>query len=1018
MRLAKTFSCSRLINCYPTAIAKNMCLLVDGQINRIVFGVCMTAAFSVAEAQLVHPAFELKRRQYIPALSAEFIEYRHKATGALHYHLAADNDENVFLVAFRTQPMDSRGVAHILEHTALCGSKKYPVRDPFFSMIRRSLNTFMNAFTAADWTAYPFATQNKTDFDNLLLVYLDAAFFANIHHLDFLQEGIRVELENGKPVFKGIVFNEMKGAMSSPNDQLYHSLAHYLYPKTTYHYNSGGDPKDIPDLSHQDLLDFYQSHYHPSNAVLMTYGNMPPEELQAKFEAQALSQFTQGETLQSVPEQRLTAPVRAEDVYAVDEEDLSKKTYIQLAWLLPSSTDIKTRLALRLVEGVLLEHSASPLRQYLETCGLGESTSPIMGLDDSNFEMTFYCGIQGSEADQADALEQGVLNILHQVVSQPIDSGEIEAVLHQIELQQREISGDGMPYGLTLLLNGLGSGIHGGDPLDVWQIEPHLAELREQLKDPAWLPAFIQQYLIDNPHRVRLTLKPDADKSLRDQLAEQARLNQIEQQLDEQKRQQLIEQAQALEARQAQEDDLSLLPKVGLADIPADLHIVQGESLTLNIHQQAAPFYRYATGTNGIYYHQVLIALPEAILNSPLLGIYTSLIGEVGAGQFNYLEIQQQQAAVSGGVSLGASFRADLHDVEKTSAYLVLSTKALTDKLEAFDLLKLAFEQVRFDEKDRILELLQQRKARWQARISGAGHSYALQTASRQSSQLAKRDHYNAGLPALNWLKQQLQQIEQDESALDQLLAQIQQLHQCVMALPKQFLLVAEQEKLQELSSVIENVWHSEQQVISNASYPETALPTDHDDIAWLIQTNVQFCAASYPAVPVAHADTPALMVLGPYLRNGFLHRALREQGGAYGGGASYDGNACAFRFHSYRDPRLAETFKDFDASIDWLLNDKQEAYQLEEAILGLIASMDKPGSPAGEAITASHAILHDRTPELRRQLRAALLQVTLDDLKRVAQQYVQNVTPNRAVVAPYAKADELQQLGFSIQQI
>lgn len=978
----------------------------------------MTAAFSVAEAQLVHPAFELKRRQYIPALSAEFIEYRHKATGALHYHLAADNDENVFLAAFRTQPMDSRGVAHILEHTALCGSKKYPVRDPFFSMIRRSLNTFMNAFTAADWTAYPFATQNKADFDNLLSVYLDAAFFANLHPLDFLQEGIRVELENNKPVFKGIVFNEMKGAMSSPNDQLYHCLAHHLYPKTTYHYNSGGDPKDIPDLSHQDLLDFYKSHYHPSNAVLMTYGNMAPFELQAKFEAQALGQFTQGETLQSVPEQRLTAPVQVEDVYAVDSEDLAKKTYIQLAWLLPSSTDIKTRLALRLVEGVLLEHSASPLRQYLETCGLGESTSPLMGLDDSNFEMTFYCGIQGSEADQSEPLEQGVFNILNQVVSQPIDPDEIEAVLHQIELQQREISGDGMPYGLTLLLNGLGSGIHGGDPLDVWQIEPHLAELREQLKDPTWLPAFIKAQLIDNPHRVRLSLKPDATKSERDQQAEQARLDQIEQQLDATKRQQLIEQAQALEARQAQEDDLSLLPKVGLADIPADLHIVQGETLSLEFNQQAAEFYRYAAGTNGIYYHQVLIALPEEILNSPLLGIYTSLIGEVGAGSLSYLDIQQKQAAISGGVSLGASFRADLHEAEKTSAYLVLSTKALNDKVQALELLKLAFEDVRFDEKDRILELLQQRKARWQARISGAGHSYALQTASRQSSQIARRDYYNAGLPALNWLKQQLEQIEQNPQHLDQLLAQVQQLHQQITQLPKQFLLVAEQEKLQELTGLIHEVWQGETQNSLGNTVTKTEFPADSEDMAWLIQSNVQFCAASYQAVAVAHPDTAALMVLGPYLRNGFLHRALREQGGAYGGGASYDGNACAFRFHSYRDPRLAETFKDFEASIEWLLNDKQEAYQLEEAILGLIASMDKPGSPAGEAITANHAVLHGRTPEFRRQLRAALLNVSLDDLKRVAQQYVKHATPVRAVVAPYAKAEELQQLGFTIQQV
>ncbi len=206
--------------------------------------------------QTVHPAFQLVRQHHVEALDILVSEYAHKVTGAVHYHLATSHDENVFLVAFRTQPMDSKGTAHILEHTALCGSEKFPVRDPFFLMIRRSLNTFMNAFTSADWTAYPFATQNKKDFQNLLSVYLDAAFAANLNPLDFAQEGIRVELENDEPVYKGVVFNEMKGAMSAPSDQLYHQLAHHLFPETTYHYNSGGDPKDIPDLTYDHRCHF------------------------------------------------------------------------------------------------------------------------------------------------------------------------------------------------------------------------------------------------------------------------------------------------------------------------------------------------------------------------------------------------------------------------------------------------------------------------------------------------------------------------------------------------------------------------------------------------------------------------------------------------------------------------------------------------------------------------------------------------------------------------------------------
>ncbi len=988
----------------------------------------MTAALpaiSTADpASLVFNTFELVRRVPVAALSAELFEYRHIATNAVHYHLASDNDENVFMVAFRTQPMDSSGIAHVLEHTALCGSKRYPVRDPFFSMIKRSLNTFMNAFTSSDWTAYPFASQNETDFFNLLSVYLDAAFFANLDPLDFAQEGIRVELEDGKPVYKGIVFNEMKGAMSSPTDQLYHQLAHTLYPTTTYHYNSGGDPADIPGLTHQYLVDFYKSHYHPSNAVFMTYGNLAPALLQQRFEEQALGQFTQGARCVPVPEVRYTAPQRVEASYAVDiseGETLEDRTHLVLAWLLPKTTDIQARFALRLVEGVLLEDSASPLRHYLETCGLGESPSPLLGLDDSNYEMSFFCGLQGSNAAAADEFEQGVLTVLERIAQGDVAAEQIEAVLHQIELQQREIGGGSYPYGLQLLLNGLGSAIHGGDPLAVWQLEPLLASLRDSLKDPQYLPNLVQTYLIDNPHRVRLVLNPDSEKTARDQAREQAQLDQIEAKLTADDRIKLEQDAAALATRQAQSDDLSILPKVGLDDIPVDLKIQTGETLTLA--GTDATLHRYIAGTNGLYYQQVLIDVPQSLFSDPrynkLLSLYVSLVGNLGAGDLDYMQIQQRQTAVSGGISLGASLRTTINDQGKISAFLVLSTKALTHKLDAIALLHDAFINLRLDEVERIMELFQQRKSRWQSRISGSGHAYALQTSARDLSAMNRYEYEHTGLPALIWLRELLTRIEQDANIGTELLQDLAALHHLISHLPRQYLLVAEDSQQTRLSDEISRVWRD---TPVDAALPVAAIPaTIQDkpaDLAWLIQANVQFCAAAYPAPVVDHPDTAALMVLGPYLRNGFLHRALREQGGAYGGGAGYDGNACAFRFHSYRDPRLAETFADFEASIQWLHDTPQEAYQLEEAILGLIGAMDKPGSPAGEAVSSCHSSLHGRTPAQRRALRKALLAVTLADLQRVALTYLKPELRRRALVAPYAKEADIKALDFSIERV
>ncbi|ENV95331.1 hypothetical protein F938_02348 [Acinetobacter bereziniae LMG 1003 = CIP 70.12] len=978
----------------------------------------MTVDVTETLSQTVHPAFQLVRQHHVEALDILVSEYKHKVTGAMHYHLATDHDENVFLVAFRTQPMDSKGEAHILEHTALCGSEKFPVRDPFFLMIRRSLNTFMNAFTAADWTAYPFATQNKKDFQNLLEVYMDAAFAANLNPLDFAQEGIRIELEDGQPVYKGVVFNEMKGAMSSPSDQLYHQLAHHLFPKTTYHYNSGGDPKDIPDLSYDELVTFYKSHYHPSNAIFMTFGDQSAYHLQEQFEKLALSKFTKGETIYSKEEQRLTAPIEVQETYAVDAEDLKDKTYHILSWLLPKTSDVKLRLGMRLVEGILLENSASPLRHYLETCGYAQSTGPIMGVDDSNYEMTFYCGVQGSNPEHAEAFRQGVLNILQDVASKPIDKDMVDAILHQIELHQREISGDGTPYGLTLILNGLGSAIHHNDPIHAWDVDTVIAEVKEELKDPMWLSNLIQVHLLDNPHRVQMTLVPDANKSALEAQEEKARLAKIGATLTDADKAEIIAQTEALKVRQETPDDLDLLPKVGLEDIPAELPIVQGQLREIICNGVDTPLNLYHAGTNGIYYQQVLIQIPDQIVKSPYFNLLSVLMGEVGAGEYDYLQLQQLQTAVSGGLGMGASLRSKTDDKGQISAWLTLTTKSLTDRFDAIGLLKLAFEQLRFDEKDRIIELLQQRKTRWASRLSGSGHSYAMQIASRQMSALAKRDYDNTGLGALNWLGDLVAKIENDEVAYDEFIEELKSIHRGLMLAPKQFLLVCEEHHSERLVEEVQIVWDKLSVDQAPVYLSKVEQDDSHADQAWLIQANVQFCASAYQAVEVSHPDAAPLMVLAGYLRNGFLHSAIREKGGAYGGGASYDGNACAFRFYSYRDPRLAETFQDFEASLDWLLNKEQHAYQLEEAILGLVSSMDKPGSPAGEAITACYALLHGRTPAFRKQLRERLLNVTIDDLKRVTQTYLVEQKPVKAVVAPVAKKELLEQLGFEIKKV
>lgn len=970
-----------------------------------------------------HPAFEPLRQIPIASLNLTVAEYRHKATGATHYHLATDNPENVFLVALRTMPMDSTGVAHILEHTALCGSRKYPVRDPFFLMIRRSLNTFMNAFTSSDWTAYPFASQNRKDFDNLLSVYLDAVFFARIDPLDFAQEGIRIEFE--KPddkdsplVYKGVVFNEMKGAMSSAQSELWEALNSHLFPTTTYHYNSGGDPAVIPDLKYEDLLAFYKEHYHPSNAVFMTYGDIPAVELQAKFEERALHEFTAlPEQIRGHDEKRYSQPLQVQGSYALDEESAEEKTHIITGWLLGKTANLRERFEAELLSGVLLENSASPLRHFLETTELGQSPSSLCGVDDSGRELSFMCGIEGSEPERAQAFEEGVLAVLNEVARDGVPQEDVEAVLHQLELSQREIGGDGYPYGLQIILNGLGAVLHDGDPVALWDIDAVLADLRLAIQQPDYVKGLVRRWLLDNPHRVRLTLQPDTGLSEKRREAEAARLEKIRKALSAEAAEKIRLDSAALQKRQTQHDDPEILPLVGREDIPADLVVAEGAEKKLFLGKEAVPLAVYAQGTNGLVYEQLIIDLPDFTPDEqPLLPLYTALVSELGAGERDYLEMQQWQSRVSGGLRMSLSIRGDMHDPAKGLGHLVLSGKALNNRAGDFNtLMRSTLETLRFDEGSRVRELVAQMKARWESSVTGQGHGLAMQASSASFSVVSAFNQQVSGLNGIRRMKA-LDAAIADDAELEKLLASLQRVHAKVLAAPRRFLLIGEGEQLPVLESAMNQVWQPAAYVPSASSF-RFPVPAAARDVAWLANTQVQFCARAYAAVPLEHADAAPLMLLGGFLRNGFLHGAIRERGGAYGGGAGYDSNAAAFRFYSYRDPRLAETLADFDASVQWLLNEKHEQRQLEETVLGAISDMDKPLSPSGEARQAYHNALYGRTPEQRRRLRERLLSVSLDDLRHVGERYLTGKSVT-AVIAPAARAADVEALGLAIERL
>ena len=953
-----------------------------------------------------HASFEFLRSESIASLGVEIAEYQHRGTGAKHFHMHSDYDENVFLVALRTMPQDSTGVAHILEHTALCGSERFPVRDPFFMMTRRSLNTFMNAFTSSDWTAYPFASQNVKDFYNLLDVYLDAVFFPRLDPLDFAQEGHRIEFAqpgdtSSELVYKGVVFNEMKGAMSSTSSVLWQTLTKYLFPTTTYHHNSGGEPMQIPDLSYEELVEFHRTHYHPTNAIFMTFGNQPVEELQARFDAQALSRFERSDIELSVPdEQRYFAPVRVEEAYALDSDELEGQTHHVMGWLLPRSIDLEAELKAQLLSRVLLDNSSSPLRAVLESTELGAAPSPLCGIEDSNREMSFMCGIEGSDPEQAGAFESLVMDTLQQIVEQGVDQEMVAAQLHQLELQQREITGDHYPFGMSLILASLSNAIHRGDAIASLNIDAVLERMRTDIADPDYIPNLVREWLIDNPHRVRLTLRPDAQLSARKESAEAARLAEIKAQFDAEKANELVKQAEALEARQAQQDDPEVLPRVTLEDVSAQMHLPSGERVsdTPEVHW-------FEAGTNGLVYQQVVINLPHlSQREQALIPLYTQCLSELGSAGRTYKEHQALESAITGGISAYVSSRGQVDDARQLQALLVLSGKALAPNQAAMSALMFdMLDSPRFDEQSRIRELVAHALSRKEQSVSGQGHMLAMLAASAGLAAGASLSSLSRGLPSIESTRTLKAQIASEEG-IAALTQELLAMHSKVMQMPRIGLIVGEAEHKSEYQLAMIKLLAELPAAVSQESFSAEILAGEQAQV-WVANTQVSFCAKVYPTVPVGHPDSAALTVLGELLRNGYLHRAIREKGGAYGSGASQDSGDAIFRFYSYRDPRSLETLEDFDRSIHWLLDGGADELQLEEAILGVVSSIDKPGSPAGEAKATFLNTLFGRTPEQRSAFRQAILEVSLADIVRVAETYLTDSDKAKVAVLTHAKA-------------
>ena len=945
--------------------------------------------------------FELKESKKIELLDVNAQIYKHSIFNTQHIHLDADNDEKVFMVAFRTIPEDSTGVAHILEHTSLCGSKKYPVRDPFFMMIRRSLNSFMNAFTSSDWTAYPFATQNNKDFNNLLDVYVDSAFFPRLDPLDFSQEGHRLEInDNNKLEIKGVVFNEMKGAMSSPTDQLWHGMSKYLFEETTYHHNSGGNPEKIIDLTHADLLAFHQKHYHPSNATFFTFGNVAIDEVHNHLEENVFQKFTPAsEQLIIKPAKIFTSPVQASGTYQPLPGDESNH-HVVISWLVGDSHDPLNLLEKYFLSNILLDNSASPLRKALELSKIGKSPSPFLGIEPSNKEIVFMAGLEGVGQNRAGEVEELILRTLEKLVIDGVPEDLINSSLHQLEIGQREVSGGGMPYGLQLMLGCMNACIHHDDPISMLDLDANFTKLKTLISKKGYLEELISTNLIKNQHRLNYELKPDPKFNENLENFFSSTLRSKEKALTDKDVGKLNDLAKALKDRQEAVDDVEILPKVTKQDIPLKREYTHVSFLKNNRSV-------YEVGTNGLMYSDFLFPC-KSLSSQELLfsSLYTFILTEVGLQENSYEKIQALQSSITGGMNASFKLHTDGQD-SPGKLFLCIASKSLEENFDAME--KLIFntvENVRFDEESRILDLFNIFIARNEESLNQNGHILAMNSAASSLNAFSATAFQMSGLQMLNHSKAAISNIKEIADAVE-LIGILKSIHSKVLRTPFKIFTACSPKALNNKSMEFNDVHYEAEQSLTKPI---------NDQIGWITGSQVCYCAQAFQGVPREHPDSPALSVLATVLRNGFLHTAIREKGGAYGAGATNDTSTNTFKFFSYRDPKCTQTFAAFKDAIEWSKTSITDQH-LEEAILGVVSSIDKPLSPVGEAKNDFNFNLENISTKERLEMRQRVINCSIEDLIRVSKKYLTK-NSKKSILAGEAYREEAASLGLTLREV
>lgn len=923
--------------------------------------------------------FEKKREQEIPELKTQAELYRHIRTGAEVLSLMNEDENKVFGITFRTPPTDSTGVAHILEHSVLCGSRKYPVKEPFAELLKGSLQTFLNAMTYPDKTCYPVASQTLTDFYNLIDVYLDAVLYPRLTPFVLKQEGWHFELENKRaPLrYKGVVYNEMKGAYSSPDNLLSEYSQQSLFPDNAYGFDSGGDPMEIVHLEYEQFAAFHRTYYHPTNSRVFFYGDDDPVRrlkiLDSYFKDFEARPFDSSIKLQPPFDQ----PRKIKKTFSVSKEGhQDRKGMITLNWMLEDATREESYFVFHILNHILLGMPGSPLRRALIESHYGEDLAGI-GLGSELRQFYFSTGLKGIDVKDAPKIEKLILNTLRNLAHEGIDQWTKEAGLNMIEFSLRENNTGSYPRGLALMLRTLNTWLYDGDPFALIAFESPLEKIKARIKGQKdFIERIIETFFLDNQHRTTLIMMPDPELAEREEAREKKRLQDVRSSMGSSGIGKVLRDTAALKKIQETPDPpeaLAAIPTLTLADLPRRDRPIPSDTIDI----EGSKCFYHNLFTHGIVYLDIglnLHTLPAKYLP------YSSLIGraliEMGTEKEDFITLSQRIGRKTGGIH-SAIFTSAQKGSETAAVRLFLRAKAMMgQEMELLDILKDMILHTQLDNQERFRQMVFEEKARLEKMIVPSGHqlvNFRLRAHFTESDWAAEQ---TKGVSQLLFIRSLSRRVEvewasvlQDLEALRDILCNrkgwvvnvtLDKQNWNKFQIPLRTFLEAVPDR-----PVLVQSWNKK----APPPYEGLTIPAQVNYVG----KGVNLYAGGYRC----HGSA---LVICRYLRNSFLWDQVRVRGGAYGAFCIFDRLSGTLCLISYRDPNLLATLQVFDNSSRFLSELDLTNEELAKAIIGTIGDIDQYRLPDAKGYISMVWSLTGDTKEERQRMREEVLSTSRSD--------------------------------------